>query len=421
MTLNQVIPAKQLGNLTYVPGTNEVGSKTFTIQASDGATLSSALTVTMTLAPTWNQGSGNWDLSSANWSGTTWTNGSAAFIGGTAGSTITLSTAGISAASLTFNVTGDTIAASGGNILTLIGTPFVSVGTGLLATISAPIAGTAVLKKSGEGSLLLTASGNTFTGTTAVSAGTLRLVGTQASTVYTVSGGALQVDAGAGGVLPSTASLTLGTGFDGARGSFIYDNFGATAARTQTLASLTTVLALASENVVQVSRSAAQPVSLIFTTLSANATECGNIVNFVTTDTAGGGLNGTDYKIVLGNQTGFKIANQNAYFNGSDFAVYDTSAGTGLSGFVRGIKYGVDAGTATSAGRTSFAATTAQEITGSITAQPTVSLSSGTINGSLKIVGLSNLTMLAGATLTISQAGNTGAGGLLKTGVAGRR
>jgi trimeric autotransporter adhesin len=50
VTASQVIPAANLGNLTYVPAANENGAKTFTVTASDGTLSSAAATVTMTLA-----------------------------------------------------------------------------------------------------------------------------------------------------------------------------------------------------------------------------------------------------------------------------------------------------------------------------------------------------------------------------------
>jgi VCBS repeat-containing protein len=52
VTASQVIPAANLGNLTYVPAANENGAKTFTVTASDGTLSSAAATVTMTLAAT---------------------------------------------------------------------------------------------------------------------------------------------------------------------------------------------------------------------------------------------------------------------------------------------------------------------------------------------------------------------------------
>ena len=50
VTVNQVIAAANLGNLTYEPAANENGAKTFTVTASDGGLSSAAATVTMTLA-----------------------------------------------------------------------------------------------------------------------------------------------------------------------------------------------------------------------------------------------------------------------------------------------------------------------------------------------------------------------------------
>lgn len=252
------------------------------------------------------------------------------------------------------------------------------------------------VNKTGNGTLVLTGV-NTYASGTTVAAGTLKLNG-------------------ATGSLPSSSALNLGVGGQFTGGAFIYDNVGAGAATSQTLASLNTVASNPHDNTVQVTRTAAQPVTLIFTTVAGNNTENGNVINFVTNDVATGGVNGTDYKIVLADQVALKITKQNAYFNGGDFAVYH---GSGLSGFVRGINYGVDANTATSGAAVSFAnpgTLTSQEITGTITAQPATTFASGTLNGSLKIVGSSNLIMVGGATLTFNGAGNTGSGGLLKTG-----
>ena len=50
VTASQVIPAANLASLTYVPGANENGAKTFTVTASDGTLSSAAATVTMTRA-----------------------------------------------------------------------------------------------------------------------------------------------------------------------------------------------------------------------------------------------------------------------------------------------------------------------------------------------------------------------------------
>lgn len=104
---------------------------------------------------TWDQASGSWDTTTTNWTGSTWTNGSTAVFGGTAGSTISIDAAGISAAGVTFNVTGDTISASSTNNLTLTSPGTVTVGSGLTGTINAPLAGSSGLSVEGGGTLNL--------------------------------------------------------------------------------------------------------------------------------------------------------------------------------------------------------------------------------------------------------------------------
>jgi autotransporter-associated beta strand protein len=286
------------------------------------------------------------------------------------------------------------------NVLTLGTAPTITVntmGSGKGATIRTVLAGSTGLTKIGAGTLTLT-SPNTYTGTT---------------TIY--NAGAIRIDAGSGGALvPGGLFLGKNSDYTGAA-AFLYDNTSASGETAQTLSSLASQISCPNDNTVQLTRSAAQPVSLTFTAVTGNSTENGNVINFVTKDSAGGGVNGSDYKIVLADQTAYRITKQNAYFNGGDFAVYDTSAGTGLLGFVRGINYGVDPNSATSAGGESFAATYNQEITGSISAQPGVTLGAANNNGTLKIVGSSDLTMISG-TLAFSGTGNTGAGGILKTG-----
>ena len=105
----------------------------------------------------------------------TWNNAALdnAIFGGTAG-TVTLGGA-ITAHSLTFNTTGYTVGGGGANTLTLAGaTPTISMASGISATISSVIAGTAGLTKAGLGTLILTGA-NTYTGGTTISAGTLQI------------------------------------------------------------------------------------------------------------------------------------------------------------------------------------------------------------------------------------------------------
>ena len=131
-------------------------------------------------------GVGTWDTSAQNWSTTPggpydqaiWNNAAAdaATFEGTAGS-VTLG-GPITAASVTFGVDGYTIT---GDTLTLAGTPSVTLGSGLSATIASVIAGSSGLTKAGAGSLSLTAA-NTYTGVTTISAGTLVLSSAQNGT-----------------------------------------------------------------------------------------------------------------------------------------------------------------------------------------------------------------------------------------------
>jgi len=129
-------------------------------------------------------GSGTWDTTTALWSednGITnvpWPSASSgnddAVFGGTGG-VVTITAGGITANDITFQVGDYTIA---GAPLTLDGTtPTITANAN--ATISSAIAGSAGLSKTGAGNLTL-GGVNTYTGTTAISAGTL-VLGTGAS------------------------------------------------------------------------------------------------------------------------------------------------------------------------------------------------------------------------------------------------
>lgn len=113
---------------------------------------------------------------------------------------------------------------TGTNILTLAGgTPTITVnplGAGKTATISAVIAGTSGLKKAGTGTLVLDAA-NTYSGTTAVTAGILRLTNASAlgsSTTITMTSGA-ELDLSGGLTFGSGSTITIngsgGTNFAG--------------------------------------------------------------------------------------------------------------------------------------------------------------------------------------------------------------
>jgi len=144
-------------------------------------------------------GTGLWDANTSLnwWDGATsvvWpapggTDDDAVFAG-TAG-TVSIAAGGVTANDLLFSTTGYLIQ---DNTLTLNGlTPTITTGTGVSATISSLISGSAGLAKAGDGTLVLTGANN-YTGNTAIGAGTLQLGngavnGTVASGLYNLSAG----------------------------------------------------------------------------------------------------------------------------------------------------------------------------------------------------------------------------------------
>ncbi|WP_035605237.1 autotransporter-associated beta strand repeat-containing protein [Haloferula sp. BvORR071] len=120
-------------------------------------------------------GVGVWDTSTLNWddqavAGTSvvWNSAQAASFGGTAG-TVSIASGGITAAGLSFGTDGYVLQ---GNSLTPTAPILVSPSVG--ATIGSAIAGTGGLSKGGAGTLTL-AGASTFTGSTKITAGTLKL------------------------------------------------------------------------------------------------------------------------------------------------------------------------------------------------------------------------------------------------------
>jgi len=143
-------------------------------------------------------GTGNWNTSApALWfNGSTfqtWNNATLdnAIFGGTAG-TVTIN-APVTAHNLTFNTSGYTVARTLANTLTLAGaTPTISMASGISATVSSVIAGTAGLTKAGLGTLTVSGA-NTYTGATNVNAGTLQAGATNTfapTSAFTIASGA---------------------------------------------------------------------------------------------------------------------------------------------------------------------------------------------------------------------------------------
>lgn len=164
-----------------------------------------------------------WNLTDAVWGGAVWNNAgnyNAVFNSGSG--TLTLAT-GITAVDLKFNSTGYTIA-GGGNTLTLKGR--IDVASGLTATVSAPVAGTSGLLKTGAGILQL-GGANTFTGTLAINDGTVKALadntvpstsivqvgdtGTLDLNGYDLTVNGVQGDALGEVIVPSGSVLTLDT------------------------------------------------------------------------------------------------------------------------------------------------------------------------------------------------------------------
>ncbi len=169
-------------------------------------------------------GNGTWNNSTTNWTAAngainaSWQGGTAVFEG-TAG-TVTVSQA-VSFQGLQFLTTGYVVTAAAGGSLTPTGVASIDVGSGLTATISAPITGTGGLQTTGTGTLILSGT-SSYTGATNVSAGTLQAGAANAfapSSAFTVASGAtLNLNsfnetigslAGAGSVTLGSAALTL--------------------------------------------------------------------------------------------------------------------------------------------------------------------------------------------------------------------
>ena len=144
---------------------------------------------------TWDNGgsTNNWNTTDANFTGL-WTNGNTAVFGGTAGSTVTINTAGISANGVKFNVNNDIINGTSTNTLTLSGGNIITVGSGLTATINAPLAGTSgvQVENTGTGASILNLGGaSTVTGGGSASLGLIVGATTASNTVNLSSGGTM--------------------------------------------------------------------------------------------------------------------------------------------------------------------------------------------------------------------------------------
>jgi autotransporter-associated beta strand protein len=191
-------------------------------------------------------GSGDWDLSTANWSNGTsnvlWANGinDYAIFGGTAG-TVNVATS-VNINRLIFQTSGYTL--GGAVALDITGnTPQINANSGITATINSTLvfAGTDSITKSGGGKISLTGAGNSYTGATVVNGGILALETT--------------------GTLPTGNTLTISNAEFSMTGS-------ATGPRTQTVGALNRNVGW---DVITLTADAAQPITLTAASLSNRA------------------------------------------------------------------------------------------------------------------------------------------------------
>lgn len=227
--------------------------------------------------------------------------------------------------------------------------------------------GTMSLVKIDTGTQTLSGN-NTYTGPTTIKQGTVKL------------------DGNTGHLADNSGVTFAGTA------TFNFDNTTSAGARSETNGTLTLS---AGEATIQSTRTAAQNVSLTFSSLAARA--AGAVGNFVN---SGGTVPGQNQIILRGQPLGF--INQGAFYGGANYA-YMNAAGA----YVRAVNYATPDPNSVSVGAgTTVGANSGKHVqtTGAISGQTNVSINT------LKIGGAFNFTLAASQTLTLSN------GGLLKAG-----
>ena len=380
--------------------------------------------------------SGNWDTSTANWSGaTTWVNGNDAVFGGTAAAveiagTITVS--GISSSNtLVFND-----AVPGGTITLVAGpgpaTPFITGGRDI--TFNATLGGTAGLNINNTGAKVILNADNSLSGPLTVSAGTLELGVNGAlnsvSSVSISSGAALTT--GAINQLATVAVTNDGTltlGGNDTVASLV--NNGGTINGPGTLRAATYALNTGSTinadlgvgainsagSVTLNGSSAATTVNINSGTLATGASE--RLANTAIVTNASPGVAGT--LALGGNETVGSLQGDVAVNLNANTLTLSSGAGT-AAGTISG-SGGLDltAGTQTLSGANTYTGATnvnggTLSLTGSLTGT-TVNVGSGAaLTSTGGLANATNLTLVGGGTLTLagsetlaSLSGGTGA------------
>ncbi len=205
--------------------------------------------------------------------------------------------------------TGGTVALAGGAL---------TVSTSADTSFAGVLSGSGTFAKQGNGQLTLSGTHSAFTGSTAVSVGTLLLTGSAASSTFTVSGGTLTgtgttgpLTISAGGTLspgssPGTLSAGATTWAPGGAYTWEINNATGTAGSQWDLLNITGALT--------VTATAGNPFTISLTSLLAN-NSAGHVINFnssinssYTIATASGGFIGLTSQNVVLSTAGFTNA-----------------------------------------------------------------------------------------------------------------
>jgi autotransporter-associated beta strand protein len=384
----------------------------------------------------WDGGSGTWNNTASNWTtyngaiNSSWLGGVAVFQGSSG--TVTVS-GPVAFQGLQFTSSGYTLAGSGqSDQLVPTGVADVNVGSGLTATISAPITGPGGLQTTGAGTLILSGS-NTYSGGSAVNAGTIGIasntaLGASSGAVAMANGTTLQAEGnfgvannigitGIGTVDTQNNSLTLsGVISDGTNagtlakigsGTLILSGANSYSGGTNLASGVLQVDAPSVMNGTTITSSAigTGPLTLAGGTLQAGAAY--TIANAATISSSGGTIDANGYTFTY-----------SGAISGSGALTIANSTGAGSSGMVVLAGHNTYSGATTIENGATLAAGAANALSASsaITAGTGATLDLGSqdqtiagLSGSGKVTSASNPNFASGtAVLTIAGGGHYG-------------